>query len=135
MYILEVDSNLIKACGDPGLATILQIIQKILGIIQVVVPIILIVGASWILIKMMLGPDDKKIPKTFFNCVFAAIIVIFIPYIVNLAMSWLDDSFNVTACWNVAKDTDSSTVWNEPGTQSDSGNKKPLPGKDEYKIN
>lgn len=113
MFILELDQQLIDACGDYGLASILRIVQKGMDIVQIVVPIIMIVSATFILIKMFMNPEEKKAPKALINCIAAGVIVFFIPFIVNLTMGWLDDSFDVTACWNVAEETEDMIEWQE----------------------
>lgn len=132
MFILELNQELIDACGDPGLATMLQIVQNIMGIIQVIVPILLIIAAIWVFTRLMMNPEEKKLMKALRNCVFAAVIVFFLPYVVNLTMSWLDDSFNASACWKVAKEAKSSISWNDPGESSDHSSNKKLPGLQDY---
>lgn len=124
MFILEVDQRLIDACGDYGLASILRIVQKGMDIVQIVVPIVMIVSAIFILIKMVMNPEEKKTTKALFNCVAAGIIVFFIPFIVNLTMGLLDDSFNVTACWNVAEETEDMIEWQEQN--SSESKQKPI---------
>ncbi len=114
MLILKVNQELIERCGDYGLAIILQIIQKVMTWIQIIVPIVLIISIIMIIIKMMTNPDEKKNTKALFNCVAAGVITILLPFIVNLVMGFLNDSFSVTACWNVARKKENLINWNEP---------------------
>lgn len=113
MLILKVDQALIDACGDYGLASILKIIQKAMNWIQIIVPIVMIISIIMIITKMMTNPDEKKNTKALFNSVAAGVITLFLPFIVNLVMGFLDDSFSVTACWNVARQTENLVSWNE----------------------
>jgi len=118
MFILIGDQSLINACGDYGLASILRIIQKVMGMIQIVVPIIMIFSIIFVLIRMMTSPEDKKIPRALRNAIFAGVIIIFLPMIVNLVMNMLGDSFSVTACWNVAEQTEDMIEWKQEESQS-----------------
>ncbi len=127
MFILEINEELIEACKDPGLVSILKIIQNGLSIVRIIVPIILIISMIWIITKMLVNPEEKKYVKLLRNSVLAAVIVFFIPTLLNLAMSWLDDSFSVTACWNVAKSQENLVNWNDPGEVKEDPNKKKLP--------
>ncbi len=97
MLILDV-----TVCNDPGLANILSIIKQILDLIQLLGPIIAIIGLMVILIKIIMNPDDKKLTKAFQNWLIALIMLFFIPIIVNGAMKLLDDSFELSTCWNYA---------------------------------
>lgn len=126
MFVLKVNKDLIAACGDYGMASILHIVQKVMGIIQIIVPIVMIFGVIWMLTKMMLNPEEKKYMKMLRNSVFAGVIVIFIPFLVNLTMGFLDDSFDVTACWKVAKATDNLVNWNDADSTDSSGKKNVL---------
>ncbi len=135
MYILE-SSELIKVCGDYGLASMLSVVQRVMGMIQIVVPICLLVGATLMFVKMMLNPEEKKHTKAIINCVLASLIVIFLPMIVNITMGWLDDSFNVTACWNVASQTEEMIEWQTGDSAGTSEKEKDIPGNrvDDYQF-
>lgn len=97
MLILDVN-----VCSDPGLANILSIIKQILDLIQLLGPIIAIIGLIIILIKIIINPDNKKLTKAFQNCLIALVMLFFIPLIVNGVMKLLDDSFEISTCWNYA---------------------------------
>ncbi len=127
MLILKIDQALIDACGDYGLASILKIIQKAMNWIQIIVPIVMIISIIMIITKMMTNPDEKKNTKALFNSVAAGVITLFLPFIVNLVMGFLDDSFSVTACWNVARQTENLVSWNE--NSSDVATTKKTPQK------
>ena len=95
-----------SCCSDYGIATFLHIMKTAMGIIQVVVPIILIVMCAIDFAKMVINPDDqnKAKSKSTMTKFAAAIIIFLLPIIFNLLMSLLPDSFEISACWNAADD-------------------------------
>lgn len=92
-----------KYCTDYALAGILYIIQNIVTIIQIVVPIILLISVSIMLTQMIINPDEKKNKKKMFNSFVAAIIVFFIPMLVNMVIGMIDSNNNFLKCWKDAK--------------------------------
>lgn len=115
--ILEV----INDCSSPALSTILTLTKKVIELIQLMGPIILIVVTVVNFIKLMSNPDDKKQLKKVFNSFIAALLLFFIPIIINAVMLLLDDTFTITACWNNIGDY--------------SGTAKYIPKEDEKKKN
>lgn len=117
MKLIEEGENMFLiaegVCADYTLATILTIVKRGLTLIQIVVPIILIVSGTFQLIKMMMNPDnDKKGLKAFTNSIMSAVIVFFLPFIVNLTMSIINvngdvgieqngslTAFDLSSCW------------------------------------
>ena len=99
-------SDIDSCCSDYGIANYIYAIKQALNIIHFVVPIILIVMASIQLFKMVTSPDDPqgKKMKTLTNKFIAAVLIFFIPFIVDLAVSILPDSFSVASCWQSADD-------------------------------
>lgn len=100
MVILD---NISSLCTDPGLANILAIIKKFMNILWIVGPILAIISAVIIAIKLMSNPEEKKYKPLFKNCIMALLFVFFIPLLVNVVMGLLDSSFEVAACWNQAE--------------------------------
>ncbi len=101
-----------SVCSDYTLATILTIIKRTLTIIQVIVPIILIVSCTIQIIKLVINPEQKDGTKKIINSIMAAVIIFFLPFIVNLTMNIIYTSgstgikedgkltaFNITECW------------------------------------
>lgn len=100
-------------CSDYTLATILTIVKRGLTVIQLVVPIVLIVSGIFQLMKLMVNPDNqKKGLKVFTNSILSAVIVFFLPFIVNLTMSTINvngnvgiekngslTAFDLSSCW------------------------------------
>lgn len=110
-----------EICSDFVLATILSIIRKSLNIIQVIVPILLILSGTIQFMKMVLNPDDDRNgKKSFINSIMAAVIVFFLPTLINLTMSILNETgevgiktdkkryaLNLSSCWTAVENTQS----------------------------
>ena len=101
MYILAVAD----ACDDYALANTLSLLQTAFTIICIVVPIILIVSLALTIVGAVTNPDKKGILKTIIIKIAAALIIFFLPSIVNLVMSWIpNDQFDITSCWQKAQE-------------------------------
>ena len=96
MIILEV----INQCSSPILGAFLSIFKRAMNIIQIVVPILLMISLTMNLIKLVANPDDKKLLPKIKNAAIAAVLVFFIPMLVNVVMGMVDNSYNFSACWN-----------------------------------
>ncbi len=94
MNILEI------SCDNGALGPILMVVKNILGLIQIVVPILLIVMLIIRIIGLVHNPDDKKGLKRILNMFIAAIIVFFIPMIVNVIMGAIGEETLLSDCWN-----------------------------------
>ena len=105
IQILETtcSTDVSSCCSDYGIAMYLYIMKNALTIIQIAIPILLLVMATIQMIKMMASPDDKKSPKALLNKFIAALVVFFIPLIVNVVLSIIPDSFELSACWESAE--------------------------------
>lgn len=90
----------IEGCSSPALGVTLSILKRILGLIQLFVPIILIIAGVIHLIKLMSNPEEKKSLTKVKNSVLAAIIVFIIPILMNIVMGLLDDTTTLSECWN-----------------------------------
>lgn len=95
-----------EACGDIALANILSLTQTAFNIICVAVPIILVISLIWTIVKVITDPDQKHFIRKIISQIVAAVIVFFLPAIVNLIMMWLPDGgFNISSCWQAARET------------------------------
>lgn len=98
--------------ANSSLVQILSVVKTALTIIQIAVPILLIIMGSIDLMKaVMAGKEDeiKKAQSTFVKRAIAAVIVFFIPLIVNLVMGLITvgtttsgDPTTYSDCWNAA---------------------------------
>lgn len=103
--ILTCNDALGTCCTDYALATVLNVVRKFFNIFQLVVPILLIIGITIQLIKLMSNPDEKGGGKKVINRLIAAVICFFIPTIVDVVLSMLSQTstFKVADCWEHAK--------------------------------
>lgn len=94
------------ACSDYALVNILSITQTAFMLICIIVPIILIVSLAISLFGAVTDPEKKGLLKSIISKVGAALIIFFLPTIVNLIMTWLPDNsggLNITSCWEAAR--------------------------------
>lgn len=120
-----------SVCNSKGLGNILSIIRDALDIIQIIGPILAIVGISICLFKMMTNPDEKKYAKSLKNSIISLLLLFLVPMIVNATMNLLSDDLEIVACWNSAVRTGTSSTY-IPTTS-----KKPtniLPTTDDYEL-
>ena len=103
--------DLVNECSSKELSSILTITKRVLNIIQIIGPILLIIAIVMHLIKLMSNPDDKKLVPKIRNSIIAAIVIFFIPMMINVIMGMLDDSFSITACWNSAEEYNSNSQY------------------------
>ena len=103
--ILTCNETLGTCCNDYGLVPILDIIRKFFDIFQIIVPILLIIGGTIQLVKLMANPDEKDGTKKITNRLIAAVICFFLPTIVDTVMGLMgsNETFQVAACWDQAK--------------------------------
>lgn len=97
-------SEVMRTCSSGTLSNVLSIIKRLMTIIQIVVPILLLVFATISFIKLMQNPDTKNGNKKIINQFIAAIIVFFLPVIVNVTMNLLGESTDISTCWNEASE-------------------------------
>ena len=93
------------ACSDYVLVNILTLTQTAFNIICLAVPIILVISLIITIIKVITDPDQKHFIRKLISQIAAAIIVFFLPTIVNLVMAWLPDGgFNIGSCWQADRE-------------------------------
>ena len=103
--ILACNDTLGTCCNDYGIVRIIDTIRSAFGLIQIFVPIILLVMATIQLTALIANPDAKGGMKKLTNKFVAAVIVFFLPMMVDIFMGWMpaDDTFQMTACWQAAQ--------------------------------
>ena len=84
--ILNCSEALGTCCTDYGLLNILDVLRKVLDLIQLVVPIILMTALAIQFTQLLVNPDDKKKTKSLLNKFTAAVLCFFVPFLVNLAI-------------------------------------------------
>ena len=104
-------------CSSPALGSAISAFHKMMTLIQIIVPILLIIGSAINLIRLVHNPDDQKRKKRLLNSVIAAVLVFFIPMFVDAVMGMVGDNYTVSACWNSATNPGSSTSYVDPYDQ------------------
>lgn len=102
--ILSCSNSLGNCCKDSGLLSILGVFSNIIEIVQIVVPIILLLMVCIKLLQMVINPDEKKNFKTLRNQIIAAVIVFFIPMLINVLVGMIDNTnINFVSCLKESK--------------------------------
>lgn len=103
---MQVLIDMTELCTDYSLVQAFSVIQKAFDIICIFVPIILIVMASLSVVSLMTNPDKKNGYKNVFTKFGAAVIIFFLPYLVNVVMGFIpEENVEFSACWAMARDT------------------------------
>lgn len=100
------NSDIGGCCKDSGLVALIDIVRRVMEIVQIIVPIILLMMLSIQLFKLVMNPDEKNGLRKITNRIIAAVIVFMLPVAINVVMSWLPETenFQIGACWKDAKD-------------------------------
>ena len=106
--------QILVSCTSPMLAGVLSVVKKVIGIIQIAGPILLMISLALTFTKLLTNPEDKKLMKKIWNSILAAVLLFFIPLLINIVMSLMGEDFNVSACWNSADNVTPSTTYTNP---------------------
>lgn len=117
-----------EVCDDVALATTLTTIENVFQIICIAVPIILIISVIITLGKMVIDPSLKDAAKGVIKKIIAALVVFFLPTLVNFGISMLsyanikNDTFSsVLACFSAARES-SDYIFSHPYTYDTNSN-------------
>ena len=80
------------------LSLIFVIVRYIMLAINIICPILLMISLTKQFIVMMAKPDDKKEFSKIRNSIIALFFVFFIPFILNLVIFWVDDTYQISSC-------------------------------------
>lgn len=108
-------NGLLQTCSDPALAHLLYYVKKFLNMIQLIGPLVAIVGLSIHIIRYISSPDSKKNKGLIKNWAIALFMLFLVPMIINLTMKLLDGSFDLPTCWNDAEEIAKSNDSNDNG--------------------
>ena len=121
---------ILSTCNDYILGNIILIIRRTVELLSIIVPILLIIGASINIAKGIFNPEDKSVMKKVINQFISAIIVFLLPFIINTTMEIIMvannedtkigvieqngkvETFSVARCWNYINTTDVSPKFN-----------------------
>ena len=126
MLIASCSSTLGTCCSDYGLLKTLDVLRRITDVIQIVVPILLIIALTIQLSQMIMNPDEKKEMKKIYNMGIAAVVIFFIPMLVDMTLGMMSDSFQLSSCWNMAK-AQASTISTSSHTYINPNKRKSSP--------
>ena len=104
----------LNSCKDVGLARTLMSFKNMLTLIQIIAPILLIIMASFHLVKLMTNPDDKKKLQKVKNSFIAAAVIFFIPLLLNVVMNLLGSSTTISDCWNNPSSSGTNPTYMDP---------------------
>lgn len=76
--------------SQPGVQNVLNMVYKIVDVVRIIVPIILILMTTLDISKKIIDPNDKEGQKKILIRTIAAVIVFFIPTIINLIFNIAD---------------------------------------------
>lgn len=123
--------NITTTCNDPGLANILLIVKRILGLIQLIGPLLAIISLVIIFINMVNRPDEKKNFSKIRNCLIALVLTFFIPVIIDAIMNLVDEESTLSNCWNNISENKQEYEYQDP--YKDKDKKKPITNSNKYK--
>lgn len=91
-------------CTSQNLSAIFSIIKKSLSIIQIIGPLLLILLATISFIKLIKNPNEKNGSKKVVNKFIAAVVISFVPLLVDITMNVVGDNNRISICWNKASE-------------------------------
>ena len=101
-FLATCNAEFGNCCSDPALVPILVVVKNLLNLIQIIVPLLLLVGATWHLIRLMQNPEEKKGLSKVKNSFLAAGIIFFIPMLVDVVLNMAGNG-GIGGCWQNAK--------------------------------
>ena len=101
--VLSCNEVLGTCCRDYGIVTVLDITRKIFDLFQIFIPILLLIMATINFIILVVNPETKNGTKKIINQFLAAIIIFFIPTIMNVILNMIPNNFQIASCWKQAK--------------------------------
>ncbi len=116
-------------CSSPALATSLIAVKNIMFLISIAAPIALIIAGTLRFFNLMKNPDEKNGMKKTINAFVAAVIVFFVPMLVNVVLGLVGTNTSISACWKNVKEPKETT---EYVSISSDNIKKTITSPDEY---
>ena len=112
-------------CENYGIVVLMYIASKFIDILQIIVPILEIIGLGINLVKAVTDPEDKKVLSRIKNCIIALIMVFIIPVLVNTTMSLVTSGYSIEGCFEIARNHENIL---DPSTYTDMPNDSKRPG-------
>ena len=99
IQLLSCSNELGSCCQDKAMQTILGPVSSIIDLIQIIAPILLLIMVAVDLTRGVLNPDDKKRVSSIKNKLNAAVIIFFVPLILDVLLSSISTSnFSISSC-------------------------------------
>lgn len=96
---------------EQGVKDVLSMIYDIVDIIRIIVPIVLIVMTTIDIVKKIIDPNDKEGQKKIMIRSIAAVIIFFIPLLINILFKIMDiDIENINTKSNIPSSTPNTTI-------------------------
>jgi len=98
---------ILTVCSNADLLSVMVIVKKIMNLLQIIVPIGLVIFASIDIIKAVISNKQDEIYKKLHMIpqrLFAAIIIFFVPVIIDLLMGLIASNFEYASCFTNATD-------------------------------
>lgn len=95
----------VNVCSDPDFLRIMLFVNTLLTIAKIILPLAIIVVATLDITKLILEgtPDEfKRQSKKFVNRLISAVIIFFIPTIINVIFGFVDETFDFMPCFTNA---------------------------------
>ena len=119
MFILDVATN----CNNYAIVSLFEIAKRIFTIIQILAPILAIIGLGINLVKSVIDPNRKNNFSMYKNWLIALIVVFAIPTLVNATMGILGENYSISSCWNNAEQ-----IYKPGDSKYNDGNEGERPG-------
>ena len=103
--------DIVDTCSSPTLSFTIDLVQKILSIVQIMGPIVLLIALTIHFTKLMINPEEKEASKKIKNSIIATVILFLVPFFINFSMRLLDNSFSISTCWNSKRTLSGSTEY------------------------
>lgn len=120
---------ILNACNDYGIISIIRILRTIFLMFQIIMPTVFIVSLGIVCFQAVIHSDVKilqEAKKKIVNMLIAALIVIFLPILVDIVMgmTFMKDTFTIAECWSVSQNQElfSNNINSDDNEQSDTNN-------------
>lgn len=109
--ILDCNGDLGTCCTDYALVGVLNIAKYVFGLIQFVIPIILIIAGTIQFVQLTINPELKDGLRRVLNKVIAAVIIFILPTLIDAILGVAPGDFSVAACWQQATAVSAETAF------------------------
>ena len=92
-------STLGTCCNDYSVIGILAVTKRIFGLVQFLVPFILIIAGTIQFVQLSINPELKDGFRRVLNKFIAAVIIFMLPVLIDAVLTAAPETFSVSACW------------------------------------